>query len=316
MLLPLALIAGESWARSDGVHVSSSLSSYYHSAMHDVFVASLCIIAVLLVTYLAGQPCTWDCRLSLGAGIALLAVVFFPIGRPGLAPGAPRCGSTPEPSGCSPLDQLLGEARTEQIHLISAAVCFLLLATLSFLFARRERMNGGNLGTAGFHRACGVVILLSVAAAALGSYREFHLGPFPLLFAAETAAVWAFGASWLLAGRELWLRLLQPRRRAWPPDPACPDPGDAPPDRSSALAGTWTSTGQPAGWFWDPYDEPHRRSERWFDGASWTPATRHASGGSSGVTAPRPPFDEAPLLREFALPPALSDRGQHVDIDR
>ena len=223
ILLPVALIAGESWARGGGLHVGGSLSSYYHTSMRDVFVGGLCVIAVLLATYLAGQPWTWDFWLSLGAGVALLGVVVFPMGTPGIPPGAPPCGSMPTPAECSPLERLLGEARTEQIHLIAAGGCFVLLAALSFLFARRERVHGGHRAAAWFHGRCGVVILLGIAAAGLGNYRDIDLGPFPLLFVGETAAVWAFGASWLLAGRHPWLRLLRPRRDA----PAVPDETEA-----------------------------------------------------------------------------------------
>jgi hypothetical protein len=284
ILLPLVLIAGESWVRGGGVHVESSLSSYYHTSMQDVFVGALCIIAVLLATYLAGRPWTWDFWLSLLAGLALLGVVFFPIGRPGIPAGVPRCGRTPALSGCSALEQLLGEVWTRQLHLIAAGACFLLLAALSFLFARRERAHGGNLTAAYVHGLCGVVVLLSVAAAALGNYVDVDLGPLPLLFAAETAAVWAFAASWLLAGRDLWLRLLRPRRgvaRAVPRPrdaqrrllvdgaPVAAQPGpDSTPDTNPGPAP------QAAGFYPDPFShEQYPRTERWFDGTSWTAVT-------------------------------------------
>ena len=223
ILLPIMLIVGDSWALGSSAPVRGSLSDYYHTPMQDVFVGTLCIIAVLLATYLAGQPWTWDFWLSLGAGVALLGVVFFPVGRSGLAAGAPRCGGTPQPLGCSLLEQLVGEGRAQQVHEIAAGGCFLLLAALSFLFARRERLLGGHPAAALLHGLFGVVILLGIAAAGIGSHRRVDLGPIPLLYAGETATVWAFGASWLLAGRDLWLRLLRPRRSATAEDLAVPD---------------------------------------------------------------------------------------------
>ncbi|MGK5171167.1 DUF2510 domain-containing protein [Geodermatophilus sp. CPCC 205761] len=307
ILLPLVLIAGESWVRGGGVHIESSLSSYYHTSMQDVFVGALCIIAVLLATYLAGRPWTWDFWLSLLAGLALLGVVFLPIGRPGIPAGAPRCGSTPALSGCSPMEQLLGEVRTEQLHLIAAGGCFVLLAALSFLFARRERAQGGNLSAAYVHGLCGAVVLLSVAAAGLGQYGAVDPGPLSLLFAAETAAVWAFAASWLLAGRDLWLRLLRPRRgvaRAVPRPrdaqrrllvdgtPVAAQPGpDSAPDTNRG------SAPQAAGFYPDPLShEQYPRTERWFDGSSWTavtcpvfdPSRGSEPAPSRGVGLPRP----------------------------
>lgn len=284
ILLPVALIAGTNWG---GVHVGNSLSSFYHSSMQDVFVGGLCVIAVLLATYLAGQPRTWDFLLSLGAGLALLVVVFFPVRRPGVPPGAPWCGSTPAPSGCSPVQQLLGEELTERIHLIAAGVCFVLIAALSFLFARRERVYGGNLVPAGIHVFCGMTILLAVAGAGLAGSREFRLGPVPLLYAAETVAVWAFAASWLLAGRDLWLRLLRPRARVVLAVPRCPDPRDAPLSSRPAGSANPFAASPAAGWYRDPYpDLPYRWSERWFDGRTWTAAVRPAPGHGSDFGLP------------------------------
>ncbi|MGY1634118.1 DUF2510 domain-containing protein [Geodermatophilus sp. SYSU D01186] len=284
ILLPLVLIAGESWVRGGAVHVESSLSSYYHTSMQDVFVGALCIIAVLLATYLAGQPWTWDFWLSLLAGLALLGVVFFPIARPGIPDGAPRCGSTRDLSGCPPLEQLLGDVWTGRLHLIAAGACFVLLAALSFLFARRERARGGNPTAAYAHALCGVVVLLSVAAAGFGNSVAVDLGPLPLLFAAETAAVWAFAASWLLAGRDLWLRLLRPRRGvaravARPRDAQRRLPVDgtslaAPPGPDPTTDPHRGTAPQAAGFYPDPFSpEQHPRTERWFDGSSWTAVT-------------------------------------------
>jgi hypothetical protein len=297
ILLPLVLIAGESWVRGGGVHVGSSLSSYYYTSMQDVFVGALCIIAVLLATYLSGRPWTWDFWLSLLAGLALLGVVFFPIGRPGLPAGALRCGSTPAPPSCSPMEQLLGEVRTEQVHLITAAGCFLLLAALSFLFARQERARGGSLAAACLHGLCGVVVLLAIAAAGFGNFVEVDLGPLPLLFAGETAAVWAFAVSWLLAGRDLWLRLLRPRRgtaRAIPrpreaqhrPLPDGP-PVAAQPDPGSTPDTNWGAARQPCDANADP--SSHERYP-WSDGGSWPAVPRVISNLSVG-SKPAPSRD-------------------------
>jgi len=75
VLLPVALVAGEAFGVPGPVQVRDSLSAYYHTPMHDVFVGGLSVMAFLLATYLAGQPRTWDFLLSLTAGVALLVVV-------------------------------------------------------------------------------------------------------------------------------------------------------------------------------------------------------------------------------------------------
>ena len=290
ILLPLGLIAGTGGGT---VNLSRSLSSYYHSPMQDVFVGSLCVIAVLLTTYLAGQPWTWDFLLSLGAGLALLVVVFFPVRRPGLTPGAPWCGSTPLPSGCSPVQQLFGELFAERIHLIAAAVCFVLIAALSFLFARRERAHGGKLVAPAVHAVCGVTVLVAVCAAGLAGFEEFGLWQLPPLYAAETVAVWAFGASWLLAGRDLWLRLRLPRARAAAAVPQCPDPRDAPPLPSSTGVRSPVAGSQAADWYGDPYlDIPALWSEPSVDDRTWTAGHDPACSRSNDVEFPGPSVDE------------------------
>jgi hypothetical protein len=68
--------------------------------MQDVFVGSLCVVGVLLITYLAGQWKTVDCVFSTIAGVTVLGVVFLPTKRPDVADGGPLCGphTRPEPA--------------------------------------------------------------------------------------------------------------------------------------------------------------------------------------------------------------------------
>jgi len=213
VLLPVALLAGEAVGVPGPVQVRDSLSAYYHTGLQDLFVGSISVIAFLLATYLAGQPRTAEFLLSLTAGVALLVVVAFPIARSGLPAGAPMCGSTPQPPGCSPVEQALGEGVTEHVHEVAAAVAFLALAGVSFLFARAERREGGSRAAATAHVAFGVLMLAAEVLALVGSVRGLRVGPVSALYVGEVVALWAFGASWLLAGRDLWLRLVDRRRR-------------------------------------------------------------------------------------------------------
>jgi hypothetical protein len=213
VLLPVALVAGEAFGVPGPVQVRDSLSAYYHTGLQDVFVGSLSVMAFLLATYLAGQPRTWDFLLSLAAGLALLVVVAFPTYRSDLPAGSPPCGSTPQPPGCSPVEQALGEAATAQVHEVAAVVAFLALAAVSFLFARRERLDGGSRAVAVGHVVCGGLMLAAELLALVGSLRGLRIGPLTALYVGEVAALWAFGASWLLAGRDRWLRLVVRRRR-------------------------------------------------------------------------------------------------------
>ena len=148
--------------------------------------------------------------MSLIAGITVLGVVFFPTARPGLPLGAPPCGSQPEPPGCSPVEQTLGEQTTAHIHAGFAIAFILSLAIVSFLFAasevlaRPEQLRAqGQLRQGAFrnpvlfliHSACALIILIAGTWAFVG----VNIGALTRLYIGEVASVWAFGLSWFLA---------------------------------------------------------------------------------------------------------------------
>jgi hypothetical protein len=206
ILLPIILIIGEAYFLKGSVHVRGSLSAYYHSSMQDIFVGGLCVTGLLLITYMAGMPKTWDFWLSLIAGLAVLVVVLFPTWRPGVPHGAPLCGSNPPPLGCSPTEQALGEALTARIHATAAAVFILSLAAISFLFARREKKYDHSNFRTRFHIVCGVAILAAVAWVVIGGALKIDIWELTPLYVGEIISVWAFGASWFLKGEDLWRR--------------------------------------------------------------------------------------------------------------
>jgi hypothetical protein len=202
ILLPFILIVGEVYFLRGGVHVRGSLSAYYHTSMRDIFVAGLCVIGFLLITYMSGLTRTWDFWLSLVAGVALLFVVFFPTRRPGLSQDAPLCGTTPEPGGCSPVQQQFGENLVAGVHFAGAVVFILSLAWISFLFARREKKYRSE-PMARVQRICGWTILGAVAWVVLGELLKIEIGELTPLYLGEVISVWAFGVSWLLKGLDL-----------------------------------------------------------------------------------------------------------------
>jgi hypothetical protein len=211
VLLPILLIVGEAYFLRGGVHVRGSLSAYYHTAMQDIFVGGLCVIGFLLATYMAGEPRTLDFWASLIAGVAVLGVVFFPTSRSGLPVGAAACGIAPEPSGCSFVEQTLGEHQTAVIHGVCAIVFIFFLAIMSFLFATSEVLPEtarlaarGRAGRGVFrkpalfwiHSTCALVILAAGAWAFAGA----GIWELTRLYIGEVVSVWAFAFSWLVAG--------------------------------------------------------------------------------------------------------------------
>jgi hypothetical protein len=211
VLLPIVFIIGEAFFLRGGVHVRGSLSAYYHTSMQDIFVAGLCVIGFMLATYMAGESRTWDFWVSLIAGISVIGVVFFPTSRSGLPVGAPPCGSLPEPPGCSPVEQTLGEQTTAHIHAGFAIAFILSLAIMSFLFACSEVLDKpeqlraqGQLKQNLFrspvlfliHSVCALLILI----AGIWAFIGVNIGELTRLYLGEVASVWAFGLSWILAG--------------------------------------------------------------------------------------------------------------------
>lgn len=203
ILLPIVLIIGEWLFLRGGVHVRGSLSAYYHSSMRDLFVASLCVTGFLLITYMAGERNTRDFRYSLIAGMAVLGVVVFPTGRPGLPNDAPRCGTTPMAAGCSPVQQQLGEELTAGIHFVCAAVFIVGLARIAYLFARRDQRRNHEDKMALVQRICMWVILAAIVAVVAGELLDVTIWELTPLYIGEVVCVWAFGVSWLLASRDL-----------------------------------------------------------------------------------------------------------------
>lgn len=212
ILLPFVFIIGETYFLRGGVHVRGSLSAYYHSSMRDLFVAGLCVTGFLLATYMAGQRKTLDFWLSLVAGVTVIGVAFFPTSRPGQMNDAPRCGTTPMPAGCSPVQQQLGETLTATIHFVCAAVFILSLAAIAFLFAYREKKWNDSTGMWLVQKICGWVIIAAVLWAVVGELIDATVWELTPLYLGEVVSVWAFGVSWLLTGRDL-LRRLVPRYR-------------------------------------------------------------------------------------------------------
>jgi hypothetical protein len=197
ILTPVMLFIGEVMLHGWGTPLRGSLSSYYHSPMQDFFVATLSIVAFLLLTYMSGQPRTRDFWYSLGAGVFLIGVIFFPTGR---GSGPPLCGSSAASlPGCSPVENAWGETTVAHLHAACAIAFILFLALMSFLFARDEAEVQGNLRMHHAQSAFGVAILLFGVWAIIG----FDLGPVARLWLGEVGAVWSFALSWLFKGAKI-----------------------------------------------------------------------------------------------------------------
>jgi hypothetical protein len=207
------LIVGEATILDAPGHARDSLSSYYHSPMQDFFVGSLCVIGVLLITYMWGRR-NADFVASTVAGVCLIGVAFFPTERSHVPTGAPHCGDIPQPPGCTDLEQRFGEVTIGNFHFGFAVVALVFLGVIAFVFGWRELERSP--GLAALHIACGVTITAGLVVALSGWLHPWRVWGLTPLYIGEVVTVIAFGMGWLAKGLDLgkWLRGL---RHAPPP---------------------------------------------------------------------------------------------------
>jgi hypothetical protein len=182
MALPFTLAIGGLLV--NGVGVQPSISDYYHTGMRDVFVGSMCAMAVFLCSYRYGRV---DAVAGTVAGVAAVGVALFPT-SPGGLPG--------------PQDAV------GVVHLVCAATFFLTLAFFCLVLFTRTHPDvpptpEKRLRNA-VYRACGWLILLGVAGAALSPLLpEDLVAAVHPVFWAEAVAVEAFGVAWFVKGETI-----------------------------------------------------------------------------------------------------------------
>jgi len=167
--------------------IEPSMSAYYYTQMGDVFVGSLCAIAVFLMSYRGYQR--RDRIAAILAGAAGIGIALFP--------------TTPL-ADPSPADQAIG-----RVHLACAAVFFLTLAYFSLALFREtdpaRTPTPRKLQRNIVYTVCGHTILACLLMIVLGNLFLSETDAIRLhwLFWFEAVAVVAFGASWLVKGEAI-----------------------------------------------------------------------------------------------------------------
>lgn len=164
-----------------------SISSYYHTPGQDLFVGSLCVIAMFLLAY-RGKA-TLDGRVSTLGGLAALVIAFFP--------------TDPEPP-LTDLQELIGT-----VHLIGAGVFFVVLAGFCLWlfpnaprFMDYEQRNVYEVRRDRIYRGCGWGIVISLLA--IGVTKVLPVAQdlaWQPVFWFEWLALALFGVSWITAGK-------------------------------------------------------------------------------------------------------------------
>jgi hypothetical protein len=196
--LPLMVVFVD-WRLGGEPVPQDSLSAYYYSGARELFVGVLSAIAVFLFTYRVAER-HLDNWLSLFAGVAVLAVVLFPTGRPAHVDDE-----------LTPFQDWAGESVVESIHFVAAAAFIGSLAVISLFFGVREGARPPRQGMRRsrrfwqrFHWLMASAIMAAVLMIAVASWTEWlPWEPRYWLLLGEWIAVWAFAASWLWKGLEL-----------------------------------------------------------------------------------------------------------------
>jgi hypothetical protein len=160
-----------------------SISASYHEGgwSQSFFVGFLFAIAAFLLSYNGKSRC--EMILSKVAAIAAFGVAMFPC----------KCNDKTE--------------IIEYVHATSAAVMFLILAYFCYVFYKRAKVKGHTEAVRRevVYAACGAVIMISMLVLSLDAVlgHRFSDQVERLTFFGETAALIAFGISWLTASRTL-----------------------------------------------------------------------------------------------------------------
>jgi len=183
--LPFVLAIGKLLLQGPGIQ--DSISGYYYTVMRNVFVGSLCAIGVFLMSCRG-----YDWKDEIAANLACV----FAIGV-ALFPTTPYLAATSR-------DELIGK-----LHLSFAALLFLTFAYFSLaLFTKTapdKTPTPRKLQRNIVYRVCGYTILtciLLIVVVALTSVR-YLVGRLTPVFWLESAAIVAFGVSWLTKGETI-----------------------------------------------------------------------------------------------------------------
>lgn len=183
--LPFVLVAGK--CLLEGWGIQPSISAYYYTSMRDVFVGSLCAIGVFLLSY-RGYERVDDVAGNLACFFAL-GVALFP---------------TSPATVASATQALIGN-----LHLMFASAFFLTLAYFSLVLFRKTNpakpMTGRKHQRNAVYTVCGYTILVCIGLIVVdvAFLKDSGVQAIAPVFWLESAAVLAFGISWLTKGEAI-----------------------------------------------------------------------------------------------------------------
>jgi len=185
-------------SRAQGLQ--GTISHYYYSIMHVVFVGVLCLLSGFLFCY--PGPHKYDRLISNLAGAFALGVAAFPTNASGFLP-----------AGSGYISVTLWQPWVNKVHYGSAALLFLCFAFFCFIIFQNDDSGQAKglfvekkLKRNRFYKRCGIIILISIGMIGAITVFDPHGNKLPPIIYTyntvffETTALLAFGSSWLLKG--------------------------------------------------------------------------------------------------------------------
>lgn len=199
LLLPVFAVLG-CFVFGAGIHSwQISISHYFYTIMHIVFVCILCMLGGFLITY-RGKD-SWESRLSNLAGFFAIGIAAFPTASRGFQP---------EQNGKNQYLQLSSEVADfwGYMHFGFAFALFVCFTIFCLYYFQKPDDKYAGTEQVKFKRRkliytiCGWVIIASIIL--IGLF-DFIIKPRKGLFVYstfifETTALWAFGSAWLVKG--------------------------------------------------------------------------------------------------------------------
>ncbi len=195
--LPIVLVLGATVVGNCTVNsceeIQSSISDYYHTRMRDVFVGTLCAIALFLFTYKG-----YDRRDNIAGTLAC----FFALGIAVF----PTAIEIPTPT-CN-IPSVITNPMVSNLHFTFATLFFLVLTYFSlFLFTETKEIDTQTQQKKTrnrIYKICGYIMLACIVLIAVYFFLLEKIYPnlakYDPIFWLETIALWAFATSWLVKG--------------------------------------------------------------------------------------------------------------------
>lgn len=191
IILPALLVTG-TCTLGHCHHIQDSISHYYYTMMGDVYVGTLCAVAIFLMSY-RGYEKIDDIAATLAGCFALGSALF---------------ATSNNPDAECTIRTLPDLPWRIAVHYIASALFLLTLSFISiFLFtktsgfkSRRKKIRNT------IYVVCGIIMFAAILMIFLVKVvpgLNNHLAPFHPVFWFEWLALLAFGTSWLIKGEFL-----------------------------------------------------------------------------------------------------------------